>query len=152
MLREFVQFLCSHKQVPARRVAEYGRWQPGSRERFGSIALRHGMLTVDNVDEILQDKRRLERFGETASRLGLLAAEDVERVLMIQSFQDLTDFVEWVLVRGMLTNDELVKTMAEFWGWLEVNKPNPWARELDTLRDPPALRPVAASHESGPGV
>ena len=147
MLREFVQFLCTHKQVPARRVAEYGRWQPGSSERFGSIALRHGMLTVDHVDQVLQDKRRLERFGETASRLGFLASEDVERVLMIQSLQDLTNFIGWALVQGVLTREELVKTMAAYWEWLETHKPNPWARELGAMRDPASQSPVAASHE-----
>jgi len=146
VVREFVQFLCSCKAVPARRVAEYGHWQPGSRERFGSIALRHGMLTVDKVDQVLQEKRRLERFGETAVRLGHLSDDDVTRVLMIQSLQDLSDVAGWAVAHRIITGDELVKTMAEFWAWVEARKTNPWARELGALHDPPALRPVAESH------
>jgi len=128
VLSLFIQFLCAHKQVSAGRVAAYGQWQPGSREPFGSIALRHGLLTLTQVDEVLTRKVRLERFGETASRLGYLTARDVEHILMIQALQDLDDFLAWALVHELLAGSELAATLCAFWTWLETHKPNPWER------------------------
>ncbi|TAH54439.1 MAG: hypothetical protein EWM51_06745 [Treponema sp.] len=52
-------------------------WQIRNRPKIGDIALSLGMLELEDILEIIRQRRPGELFGETAVRLGLLEAYDL---------------------------------------------------------------------------
>lgn len=53
--------------------------------RIGAILLRHGKLTPDDIDEILEVQAKIGlRFGETAVQLGKISVDDVRRAIAEQ--------------------------------------------------------------------
>ena len=58
--------------------------QRGSKEAFGQVAERLGLLTASEVHELLAEQRRqTPRIGELLVRMGALLPESLERELRV---------------------------------------------------------------------
>lgn len=85
--------------------------------RIGAIALRLGVLTVDQIDQILEmqeDGRAWRRFGEIAVNQGFLTAEQLDRLCQIQWLHRHLEMGEAFVAGGHLDVHCLIKALGEF--------------------------------------
>lgn len=77
---KFGQFLFFSGVIPARELLDALAWQRGQRPPFGQIARDWGILTTQQVIEVLRSKGPGEPFGECASRLGWMTPFEMHAV------------------------------------------------------------------------
>lgn len=86
-------------------------------QRIGKLALEHQFLTSEQLDQILQVRKRTEqRFGTVAMEMGFLDEEHVAFLLAVQkeNLQVLTELmVEQKLVSQEIANQLIVQYLAE---------------------------------------
>lgn len=104
----FAAKLCKEGVISADEFAEAVARQMTLRPQFGSVAVKHGKLTEDDVATICaaQAKAGGKRFGEIAVDLGLLTSEEVDRLLDAQS-EGLPDLLEILAEMGTLTRAQI---------------------------------------------
>lgn len=93
------------------------------REVVGAIALAHELITLDQLDEILDLLTRDTKFGEVAIRLGHLTPDQVERLLVIQEMQEVTEICELLLLQAIFDREELLREIALFFNAASVRTP-----------------------------
>lgn len=114
MQLRFLQFLASRGRVSPAECERLSRGKRQFREVVGAIALAHELITLDQLDEILDQLTADSRFGEVAVRLGHLTSDQVERLLVIQEMQEVMEICELLLLRGMFTRDALLREVGLF--------------------------------------
>jgi hypothetical protein len=114
----FRQFLEARYGRGLADASEPGEWS-NLGNRLGAIALRLGLLAVDQIDQILviqENGRTWRQFGEIAVERGFLTPEQLDRVCQIQRIHRLLEAGEQLVVRGQLDVDALIEGLCEFLG------------------------------------
>jgi hypothetical protein len=112
----FVEFLRSRLGLSEDELPEPGEWADAG-NTIGMLALRMGLLTVEQIDHILETQEQegnSRRFGELAESLGLLSHSQVSRLLAVQSLNRELEMGERLVLSGRLEVKELVRHLADF--------------------------------------
>lgn len=115
--KAFHRFLAARCGMAPADASEPGEWSDLG-NLLGAIALRLGLLTVDQIDQILgiqEEGGTWQRFGEIAVERGFLTPDQLDRLCQIQRIHRLLETGEQMLVRGQLDVDCLVQSLSEFW-------------------------------------
>lgn len=86
-------------------------WQRSHRPRIGEIARDAGMLSAEQVREVLLRRRTLEPFGAAAVKLGLLTRAQVEELLRRQRLRQ-RRFGEYFVEKGIFSREEMLRFVA----------------------------------------
>jgi hypothetical protein len=78
------EFLYLSGIIPLRVLVESITWQQQSRPRFGEIAIQKGMLSREQLRELVLGRTYPEKLGEAGARLGLLSRADVGSIVDYQ--------------------------------------------------------------------
>jgi hypothetical protein len=86
---------------------------------IGALALRLGVLTVSQLEEILvvqEEQEEGKKFGELAVELGFLTEEQVDQLLAIQEMNRCLELGEQLVLAGRLELPELLHELHVFIG------------------------------------
>ena len=102
--------------VSADEFAEAVSRQIADRPPLGSVAIARGKLSKSEVADICaaQVNAGHKRFGEVAVEMGLLTDDDVDELLAVQS-ESVPDLLEIFEKMGTLTRSQL-ETAVALWG------------------------------------
>jgi hypothetical protein len=112
----FVEFLRARLRLAEEELPEPGEWADAG-NTIGMLALRMGLLSVEQIDHILETQERegsVRRFGELAESLGLLSHSQVSRLLEVQSLNRELEMGERLVLSGRLEVGELVRHLNDF--------------------------------------
>jgi hypothetical protein len=112
----FVDYLRTRLRLTEAELPEPGEWSDAG-NTIGMLALRMGLLSVEQIDQILETQERegsLRRFGELAESLGLLSESQVSRLLAVQSLNRELEMGERLVLSGRLEVGELVRHLNDF--------------------------------------
>jgi hypothetical protein len=112
----FVEFLRTRLELSDEELPEPGEWADAG-NTIGMLSLRMGLLTVDQIDHILEIQEQegsSRRFGELAESLGLLSPGQVARLLAVQSLNRELELGERLVLSGRIEVPELVRRLNEF--------------------------------------
>lgn len=123
MHRRFLNFLTTRGRVTAEEADFIAQRKRHFREVVGAIALAHDLITLDQLDEILDQLTADMRFGEVAIRLGHLTADQVDRLLAIQEMQEVMEICEMLLLSGTMNREMLLREIAVFFNSASVRSP-----------------------------
>ena len=86
-------------------------WQNSRKPRFGSLANQLGYLTQDQITEAIRNQQSNELLGSVAIRMGLLTTEERDEILQhqAQQHQRLGDFL---VTHGYLRQNQLDEALA----------------------------------------
>jgi len=111
---ELSDFLALHLGLPSDSLAA-GRHWAASGNTIGSLALRLGTLTLEEVEQVIDlQATGDQRFGEVAVRLGYLNEAEVEGLLALQSFHRWLDMAGPLLLQRKVGIEPLVTALLEF--------------------------------------
>jgi hypothetical protein len=87
----------------------------GTGNTIGALALRLGVLSLDEIDRILDSQESNRRlFGEIAVELGFLTSNQVERLIGLQRFHQLLEVGEHMVLKGYLSIEELQSALLDY--------------------------------------
>jgi hypothetical protein len=112
----FVNYLRTRLGLNGSDVPEPGEWADAG-NTIGMLALRMNLLTVEQIDQILELQEKegsVRRFGELAEALGLLSHRQVSRLLAIQALNRELELGERFVLSGRMEVSELVRHLHEF--------------------------------------
>lgn len=112
----FVEFLRTRLELSDEELPEPGEWADAG-NTIGMLSLRMGLLTVDQIDHILEIQEQEgsgRRFGELAESLGLLSPGQVARLLAVQSLNRELELGERLVLSGRIEVPELVRRLNDF--------------------------------------
>jgi hypothetical protein len=112
----FVDYLKIQLRLQEDELPEAGEWADAG-NTIGMLALRMNLLTVEQIDHVLELQERegnRRRFGELAESLGLLSHDQVSRLLALQSLNRELELGERLVLAGRLGVPELVRHLHEY--------------------------------------
>ena len=112
----FVDFLRARLALADEELPQPGEWADAG-NTIGMLALRMGLLSVEQIDHILESQEQEgsgRRFGELAESLGLLSHDQVARLLAIQSLNRELELGERLVLAGRIPVRELVRQLYDF--------------------------------------
>jgi len=96
-----------------RTITRILAWQRIERPRLGELGYRFGMLNLEDITLILQNKIPFQTFGQTAERMGMLHADQI-RVLLFQQQRLQKKFGTILLEKNLITPQELHELLEQF--------------------------------------
>ena len=113
-MEEISACVAAHLGVAPEDLPQPGIWAQ-SGNTIGALALRVNLLTIDQVDDIVNEQERSRKlFGEIAIELGFVCKHDVERLLELQRFYWIFEIGELVFLRRDADLPELLELYARF--------------------------------------
>lgn len=109
---EFGRYLYYRGLIPYPALIEAIAWQRGQRPAIGSIARRWGWLSESDIRQILRHPGFPNRFGSTAVRLGLLKPFQVQTLLFYQRSQQ-KRIGRFFIERRFLSEHQLNQLLAD---------------------------------------
>lgn len=112
----FIEFLRTRLRLADEELPESGEWADAG-NTIGMLALRMGLLSVEQIDHILETQEQqgnCRRFGELAESLGLLSQVQVSRLLAVQSLNRELEMGERLVLAGRIEVRDLVQSLSEF--------------------------------------
>ena len=112
----FVEFLKVRLSLAEEELPEPGEWADAG-NTIGMLSLRMGLLTVEQIDHILELQEQEgngRRFGELAESLGLLSHVQVTRLLAVQSLNRELELGERLVLSGRIEARELIQRLNDF--------------------------------------
>jgi len=111
----FLNFLQSTGRLSADEVERISRWAASNREPIGMIAVAHGLITGEQIDEVLDHQRRSgSKFGQIGVELGLLTEKQVQTLLEIQHHRTVMAVLEAMALSESLPLIEGLRAQSEF--------------------------------------
>lgn len=111
---QLIEFLSRRLGIPKEELPKAGEWA-GSGNTIGSLALRMGVLNLDQIESIVDLQVSGEmRFGDTAVELGNLTGDQVDLLVRMQEFHRCIDLGGPLVMSGQLELAELVELLAAF--------------------------------------
>jgi hypothetical protein len=111
----FERFLLERLHLDPEEHLSFSDWA-GTGNTIGALALRLGVLSLNEIDRILdaqESDRRL--FGEIAVEHGYLTSDQVERLIGLQQFHQLLEVGEHMVLKGYLSIEELQTALLEYY-------------------------------------
>ena len=112
----FTEFLQQQLGLADHEVPEPGEWAHVG-NTTGAVALRLGLLTVEQIDHILETQEtegQTKLFGEIAVELGYADQSEIERLLTIQRLNRRLELGEQLVLAGRVDLDTLLTHLREF--------------------------------------
>jgi hypothetical protein len=112
----FVDFLTERLDLTDADLPVPGEWADAG-NTIGMLALRMNLLSVEQIDHILELQERegnSRRFGELAESLGLLNKSQVARLLAVQTLNREMELGERLVMEGRLEIGDLVRHLSQF--------------------------------------
>lgn len=110
----FERFLLEKLGLDPEEHMSFSDWA-GTGNTIGALALRLGVLSLDEIDRILDSQESNRRlFGEIAIELGFVSPQQVDRLIELQRFHQLLEVGEHAVMKGLLSIDDLQRVMIEF--------------------------------------
>lgn len=112
----FADYLKTQLELGDHELPEPGEWGNVG-NTTGALSLRLDLLTVDQIDHILElqeNESQRKLFGELAVELGYLTQEQVERLLEVQQLNRQLEAGEQLVLAGKMSVTELVELMLGF--------------------------------------
>jgi hypothetical protein len=112
----FVDFLKTRLSLTEEELPEPGEWADAG-NTIGMLSLRMGLLTVEQIDHILELQElegNCRRFGELAESLGILSHDQVSRLLAVQSLNRELELGERLVLSGRIGARELIGHLNDF--------------------------------------
>ena len=116
---EFTKFLIDQGVVTAEGSNHSSDWA-GTGNTIGAIALRLGMLSLDQIDQILsiqENERRL--FGQIAIAEEILSEVQIDRLLGVQRMHHCVEHVEMLAMHEGVDMKMLLKNLSAFYETLD---------------------------------
>ena len=113
---EFVEFLQERLHLEETEIPQAGEWSNVG-NTVGALSLRLNLLTVDQIDRILEVQEsdsRGKRFGELAVELEFLTQPQADRLLQIQKLNKRLERGEELVLSGKVEMESLVELLHEF--------------------------------------
>lgn len=111
---KFVEFLKSALDLSDSDVPRPGEWT-GSGNTLGSIGLRVGLISLDQIDQIVTRQSTDSRlFGEIGVSLKFISEEQVEHLLALQRFYRCLDLGATLVIEERVSLSTLLHVMADF--------------------------------------
>lgn len=111
---DFIEFLMGQLDLSADEIPPQSEWA-GSGNTLGSIGLRLGLFSFDQVDEIITRQSSDNRlFGEIGISLKIVTAEQVDHLLTLQRFHCCLDVGASLVVEGRVTLPHLLTTIRDY--------------------------------------
>lgn len=108
------EFLSLKLGIAKEDLPEPGDWA-GSGNTLGSLALRMGILSLDQIESIVDlQVSGDQRFGDTAVKLGYLAREQVDLLMHVQALHRCIDLGAPLALSGHAELPEVIALIAEF--------------------------------------
>lgn len=115
MPNAFVKFLTDTGRITQDQSEHLEDWLRHDPQPIGMIAMSHGLLTGNGIDDILQRQSETrELFGDVAIKMAHLTREQVNRLLEVQHFRRHAAVVEGLALSGQLGIEEAADCFAEF--------------------------------------
>ena len=113
-MKEISECVAARLGIAVSDLPQPGIWAQ-SGNTIGALALRVNLLTIDQVDEIINAQETSRKlFGEIAIELGFVQKSDVDRLLELQRFYWIFEIGELVYLRRDADLPELLELYAEF--------------------------------------
>jgi hypothetical protein len=113
-IAKFATFLRENLDLADCEVPSPGEWA-GTGNTLGSIGLRLGLLSLDQIDKIVNRQASDSRlFGQIGISQKFLTEEDVERLLELQRFHRCLDLGALLVIERQITFPDLLNLIAEF--------------------------------------
>ncbi len=112
----FTEFLQSQLELAENEVPEPGEWANVG-NTTGALALRLGLLTVEQIDQVLETQENDQQgkfFGEIAVELGYVQQEEIDRLLQLQQLNRRLELGEQLVLSGRTDIATLLTTLQEF--------------------------------------
>jgi hypothetical protein len=111
---QLIEFLAERLGLAKEDLPSAGEWA-GSGNTIGSLALRMGILNLDQIERVVDMQVAGEsRFGDTAVQLESLSRDQVDLLVRIQELHRCIDQAGPLVMSGQLELAELVALLAEF--------------------------------------
>jgi hypothetical protein len=110
----FAQFLYYSGLISWQTLIEAIAWQRTQRPRIGQIAQDWGILTPDDIHQIILHRDMGEKFGESAIRQGKLTPFNVKTLLGRQRFLQ-KRIGEFFIQKGLFTPKEMESMVKRQW-------------------------------------
>lgn len=108
------EFLATKLKIAKEDLPQAGDWA-GSGNTLGSLALRMGMLSLDQIETIVELQVNDDaRFGDTGVKLGFLTREQVDLLIRVQMLHRCIDLGAPLVVAGDVELSKLIGLLAEF--------------------------------------
>ena len=104
-----------NKLLNGKAVALVQSWLNHVPQRIGTIAVSHGLLSIEQVSQVLQKQtKHKRRFGEIAIELELLVPSQVDRLLRVQKFRQQNMAMEALELTGYMRLDRSLELYRDF--------------------------------------
>ena len=111
----FAEFLLRQERISSETAQNVSDWVSEARLPIGMIAVAHGLLSYQQIDELLKRERSPDtRFGDVVVEMGFLTRDQVETLLAIQRFRQSMDLAERLAVAGVLPLRQAASALGEF--------------------------------------
>lgn len=116
MEHPFIGFLSERDLIPPHVATRFTQRKGFMREPIGMIAVSHGLIKAQQIDEILDRQRecRNKRFGEIAVELGCLTETQVDTLVLIQQFRSSQDIAEALALAGVMSMEDAARHLGAF--------------------------------------
>jgi hypothetical protein len=114
MRSQFTQHLAKRGWVDPARAQRAADEALDFHEIIGAIALKHSLMTPDQIDHVLGQLQDGRQFGEVARELGYLSTGQVENLLVIQELHETFEVGQTLVLEGRINRNELLAEMAAF--------------------------------------
>ena len=95
MKSRFADYLIASGRIARRRLHEIAPREWVDHEPIGRLALIHGLLTAEDIEEILREQEADDcLFGEIAVRKGLLTPEQLDVLIRGQAMRACVELME----------------------------------------------------------
>ncbi len=111
---KFIEYLKESLDISDSDIPSPGEWT-GSGNTLGSIGLRVGLISLDQIDQIVTRQATDSRlFGEIGVSLKFLSKEQVEHLLTLQRFYRCLDLGAPLVIEEQVSLSTLLHAMADF--------------------------------------
>lgn len=111
---ELALFLAERLGLSIDDLPQPGIWAQ-SGNTIGAIALRMNLLTIDQVDDIINAQETESKlFGQIAIELGFIDKDELDRLLELQRFHWSFELGELLFVRGDVDLPKLLEFYVQF--------------------------------------
>lgn len=111
---KFSDFLASRLKLAPGDAPKPSEWS-GTGNTIGALALRLGVLSLHQIDNILQQQQSVPKlFGEIGVQLGYLTTEAVDRLIELQRLHLDLEQGELLVVAGKLDVAGLLSALRDF--------------------------------------
>ena len=113
---EFLAFLKNRLKLEDGKLPAPGEWS-NMANTIGAIALRSGLLSLEQIEDILDRQESEEEhklFGQIAIGLGHLTPQEVDRLLAMQELNMQLSLAGQLVLQGSLELECLLDIMREY--------------------------------------